>query len=102
MGMAKKMMDEWLQHRVVLEKIIQLIPDKDIDFSPWMVQCLSASSLSIWRDQQRCLLRSPSLEKEKSVNRMWLSAKRLKSCCKSYKIARNERRVYLRRLPMRS
>ncbi|CAM4008985.1 DinB family protein [Lederbergia lenta] len=35
LGQAKQMMNEWLQHRNVLEELLELIDDKHIDFKPW-------------------------------------------------------------------
>lgn len=32
---AKRMMDEWLQHRNILEELLELIDDEHIDFKPW-------------------------------------------------------------------
>lgn len=35
MGLAKQMMKDWLQHRKVLEEILEKIDDAHIDFKPW-------------------------------------------------------------------
>lgn len=35
MGQAKQMMNEWLQHRKVLEELLELIDDEHINFKPW-------------------------------------------------------------------
>lgn len=35
MGQAKQMMHEWLQHRKVLEELLEPIYDEHIDFKPW-------------------------------------------------------------------
>lgn len=35
MGQANQMMNDWLQHRNVLEELLELIDDEHIDFKPW-------------------------------------------------------------------
>lgn len=35
MGQANQMMNEWLQHRNVLEELLESIDDEHIDFRPW-------------------------------------------------------------------
>lgn len=34
-GQAEQMKNEWLQHRNVLEELLQTIPDEQTDFKPW-------------------------------------------------------------------
>ncbi|GIN22890.1 DinB family protein [Siminovitchia fordii] len=35
MGQAKQMMNEWLEHRKVLEELLETVDDKHINFKPW-------------------------------------------------------------------
>jgi len=35
MGRAKQLMDQWLTHRTVLEKLLQTVPDEHLGFKPW-------------------------------------------------------------------
>lgn len=35
MTQAKQLMEEWLQHRSVLEALLQQIDDQYVDFKPW-------------------------------------------------------------------
>ncbi|WP_028776881.1 DinB family protein [Shimazuella kribbensis] len=35
MGLAKQMMNDWIQHRNVLEELLKQIHDEHIDFKPW-------------------------------------------------------------------
>lgn len=35
MGLAKQMMNDWIQHRNVLEELLKQINDEHIDFKPW-------------------------------------------------------------------
>lgn len=35
MSKAEQMMKDWLQHRNVLEELLELIDDEHIDFKPW-------------------------------------------------------------------
>ena len=35
MGRAKQLMDQWLTHRTVLEKLLQAVPDEHLGYKPW-------------------------------------------------------------------
>ncbi|KRG17041.1 hypothetical protein ACA29_01005 [Lederbergia galactosidilytica] len=63
MGQANQMMNEWLQHRNVLEELLESIDDEHIDFRPWEdAMALGELALHIagWNDvfvsMVRCIL----------------------------------------------
>jgi uncharacterized damage-inducible protein DinB len=35
MGRAKQLLDQWLTHRTVLEKLLETVPDEHLGFKPW-------------------------------------------------------------------
>lgn len=53
MGQVKQLMNDWLQHRQVLEELLELINDEHIDFKPWeeaMTLCELALHVVGWND----------------------------------------------------
>ncbi|ALC83759.1 MULTISPECIES: DinB family protein [Bacillus] len=53
MSKAEQMMKDWLQHRNVLEELLELIDDEHIDFKPW-ADAMSLGELALhvagWND----------------------------------------------------
>ena len=35
MGRAKRLMNQWLTHRLALEKLLQYVPDEQLGYKPW-------------------------------------------------------------------